>query len=49
MDLANCLISEARRMVYTLNLHREKPRDSMDFIELELGRRIFWETYQTDK
>lgn len=42
-------MSDARRMVYSLGLHRETPKEGLSFIELEICRRLFWEIYQNDK
>ena len=49
IELAVILSHEARRMVYSLGLHRELPREGLTFIETQVCRRLFWEVYQNDK
>lgn len=43
------LLSDVRRLVYALGLHRAEPRSGMSVIEKEICRRIFWEAYVIDK
>lgn len=49
LDLASALISDIRRQVYSLGLHKYKPREGLSFLEIQLCRRLFWEIYQSDK
>lgn len=42
-------MSDVRRLVYALELHRGTPKDDLNQIEVELYRRIFWEAYVIDK
>ncbi len=36
-------------MLFALGLHKETPRNDMDFIELQLCRRCYWSVYTSDK
>ncbi|WWD01551.1 hypothetical protein V866_008496 [Kwoniella sp. B9012] len=43
------LAAETRRLVYTLQIHREEPREGMSFIEKEICRRMYWEVIAIEK
>jgi hypothetical protein len=47
--VANMLQAEASRIVFDLGLHKETPREGLDFIELQLCRRAYWNVYNCDK
>lgn len=49
LDLATALISDIRRQVYSLGLHKAEPREGLDFLQIQICRRLFWEIYQSDK
>nr|XP_019042855.1 hypothetical protein I302_08564 [Kwoniella bestiolae CBS 10118]OCF21785.1 hypothetical protein I302_08564 [Kwoniella bestiolae CBS 10118] len=43
------LAAEARRLVYTLRIHRAEPREGMTLIEKEICRRMYWEVIAIEK
>lgn len=43
------LMADVRRLIYTLGLNREVPKEGMTPLELDLARRLFWEGYAIDK
>ncbi|GMK58065.1 hypothetical protein CspeluHIS016_0500970 [Cutaneotrichosporon spelunceum] len=43
------LMADVRRLIYTLGLNRETPREGLTPLELDIGRRLFWEAYAIDK
>jgi hypothetical protein len=47
--LADVLMADTRRLMYSLKLHLAEPREGMSFIDKELSRRVFWCAYTTDK
>jgi hypothetical protein len=42
-------MSDVRRLIYSLGLHLPNPPGSPSLIDLEIGRRLFWEAYAIDK
>jgi hypothetical protein len=47
--LADLLMADTRRLMYSLKLHLAESREGMSFIDEELSRRVFWCAYTTDK
>ena len=47
--LRDALMSDIRRLIYSLGLHMPNPPGTPSSIEMELGRRLFWEAYACDK
>lgn len=43
------LMSDVRRLVYSLGLHLDNPAGMTSPIEREIGRRVYWEAYAIDK
>lgn len=48
-ELPMNLLSDVRRLVYTLGLNRETPKEGLSSLELQLCRRLYWEAYAIDK
>jgi hypothetical protein len=48
-ELTAALFSDAQRMAYTLRLNAVTPPEGASAVDVELGRRIFWHLYSTDK
>lgn len=48
-DRPENLMSDIRRLVYTLGLHRKEPAEGMSILDLEMSRRVYWEAYAIDK
>ncbi|BEI97789.1 hypothetical protein CcaverHIS631_0300880 [Cutaneotrichosporon cavernicola] len=48
-EVAANLMTDVRRLIYSLNLNREVPREGLTPLELDIGRRLFWEAYAIDK
>ncbi len=48
-ELPSNLMADVRRLIYSLGLNREVPREGMTALELDIGRRLFWEAYAIDK
>ena len=42
-------MSDVRRLVYSLGLHLPNPQTSATSIDIEIGRRLYWEAYAIDK
>jgi len=47
--LRDALMSDIRRLIYSLGLHLPNPPGTPSSIDLEIGRRLFWEAYACDK
>jgi hypothetical protein len=43
------LTSDVRRLIYSLGLHLPTPPNTSSSIDIEIGRRLFWEAYAIDK
>lgn len=43
------LMSDVRRLVYSLGLHLPHPPHAVSPIDLEIARRVYWEAYAIDK
>lgn len=48
-ELTAALFADAQRMQYTLRLHASQPAEGVSPIDVEMGRRIFWHLYSTDR
>lgn len=48
-ELTSALFSDAQRGIYALRLHARDLPEGSSAIDIELGRRIFWHLYTTDK
>jgi len=48
-ELTAALFSDAQRIAYTLRLNAVNPPEGVSAVDIELGRRIFWHLYTTDK
>ena len=35
--------------MYSLGLQKAEPREGLDFLQIQICRRLFWEIYQSDK
>ena len=43
------LIVDIRRIIYSLGLHLENPKGNQSPLDVELGRRLYWEAYAVDQ
>ncbi|KAK1921136.1 hypothetical protein DB88DRAFT_499777 [Papiliotrema laurentii] len=48
-ELTAALFADAHRMQYTLRLNAAQPPEGLSPIDVEMGRRIFWHLYSTDR
>jgi len=44
-ELPAALMSDVRRLIYTLGLNREMPKEGLSPLELQLCRNLYWEAY----
>ena len=47
--LRDNLMSDVRRLIYSLGLHLPSSQSTATSIEVEIGRRLYWEAYAMDK
>ncbi|KAL1413725.1 hypothetical protein Q8F55_001507 [Vanrija albida] len=48
-ELGANLLSDVRRLVYSLGLNRELPSDALSPLDIEHCRRLYWQAYAIDK
>ncbi|AAW45173.2 expressed protein [Cryptococcus deneoformans JEC21] len=48
-NLPENLISDVRRLVYSLKLNQASPRGMKDLLEVEMCRKLYWVAYDIDK
>lgn len=48
-ELTLALFSDAQRIIYSLRLNAIHPAEGATAVDIEVGRRIFWHLYTTDK
>lgn len=48
-NLPENLISDVRRLVYSLKLNQASPHGAKDLLEVEMCRKLYWVAYDIDK